>query len=36
VSGERQVLVAIGDDVDVSSVLSGAAGAQIVLVRLAG
>lgn len=36
VSGERQVLVAIGGGVDVSAVLSAAAGAQIVLVRLAG
>ncbi len=36
VSGDRQVLVEIGSDVDVSDVLRLTSGAQIVLVRLAG
>jgi len=36
VSGDRQVLVGLADDVDVGSVLRQVTGAQVVLVRLAG
>jgi hypothetical protein len=36
VSGERQVLVAVGDQVDVGSVLRATTGAQVTLVRLVG